>query len=177
MPTTASTLAAAVLACAFAWAAAAKLVQFKAWGAALDGYRIPRSLHPVALVGLPVAEIVVTVLLLAGPLKSGAALAVALVAVFSMAIIRARSLQGDKLPCGCFGRTEARDYRLMLIRNGVLAALAAAVLLSGTQEGVVQELSGLSIEDVLPVTLVGLGLILSLWMVRQVANAFRGRQS
>ncbi len=108
MPTTASTLAAAVLACAFAWAAAAKLVQFKAWGAALDGYRIPRSLHPVALVGLPVAEIVVTVLLLAGPLKSGAALAVALVAVFSMAIIRARSLQETSCRAGASDGPSAR---------------------------------------------------------------------
>lgn len=177
MPAHVSTLAAAALACAFGWAAAGKLARFGDWRESLNGYGAPHGVVPVALVGVPLAESAVVVLLLVGPVKSGAALAVALIALFSMAIVRARALRGDKLPCGCFGGTEARDYRLMLIRNGLFAVLAAAVLVSRADTGVVAELGSLSMSDVVPVTLVGLALITSLWMVRQVTNALRGRQS
>jgi Methylamine utilisation protein MauE len=177
--TAASTLAAIVLACAFGWAAAAKSLRFGDWRLALSAYRIPSAAQPVVLLGVPLLESVVVVLLLAGPLKSGAALAAALVAAFSMAIVRARALQGergDRLPCGCFGGAGARDYRAMLIRNGVLAGLAGMVLLSTVERGVLEELQGVSVRDMVPITLIGVAAMLSLWMVRQVANALRGRQ-
>lgn len=177
MSTAVTTLAASLLACAFGWAGVAKLAQLGDWREALEGYEIPRGLTPVALLGVPLTEMVVVALLLAGPVKAGAALAVALVALFSMAIVRARARRGDRLPCGCFGRTQARDYRLMLIRNALLAALAAVVLVSRAATGVVQELGDLSITDIVPVTLVGLGFITTLWTARQVTNALRGRQS
>lgn len=177
MATIASIVTAAVLAGAFLWGAAAKVAHFADWRLALNGYSIPSMARPLIILVVPLAETAVAVLLLIGPLKSGAALAAALLAAFSWAIVRARSLQGDRLPCGCFGRTTARDYRLMLLRNGLLGLLVAVVLLSGTQEGILRKLGGLSMQDVLPVTLIGLASMLSLWTVRQVANALRGRQS
>jgi hypothetical protein len=177
MAAPASTLAAVVLICCFGWAGVAKLVRFGNWRAALDGYGIPTTIAPTVLAGVPLAEIAVVVLLLIGPVKSGAALALALVAAFSWAILRAHGLRGDRLPCGCFGSTQERDYRVMLTRNAVLGAVAAVILLSPAETAVVEDLAGLSTGDILPVTLSGLAVLTLLWMVRQVTNALRGRQS
>lgn len=120
-----------LLAIAFFWAAVAKASRPSAWRSALLGYRLPDGIVTPALVFVPVVELVTGLLLAAGGVgsKAGAALSVALLAAFSLAVLRARRLQGDRLPCGCFGGAGTRDYRLMLVRNAFLGAVAALVLL------------------------------------------------
>jgi hypothetical protein len=123
--------AALVLAVVFAWAALAKVVRFRAWREALAGYRLPAGAERAARPSVPAAEGVTVALLVAGgdATQAGAALALALVGAFSLAVLRAQRLQGDRLPCGCFGGAGSRDYRLMLVRNGTLGAAAAIALL------------------------------------------------
>ena len=70
-------------------------------------------------------------LLLLGATRAGAALVLALVAGFSLAILRAHAALGSRLPCGCFGSTRDRDYRVLLARNAVLATAAGGLLIFG----------------------------------------------
>lgn len=157
-------VAALVLALAFGWAALAKVTRLDAWRVALAGYRLPHGVERTARVAVPVAEVAVAALLLTGGdvTKTGAALSVALLSAFSMAVLRARRLQGDRLPCGCFGGSGARDYRLMLVRNAALGAVAAAVLLV---PGVASyEVEAPAPSQLLPAALVALGLVLIVWL-------------
>jgi hypothetical protein len=77
-------------------------------------------------VGVPVAELAVVATVVVGAPALTSALALGLVASFSAAVVRARVRGGgDAVPCGCFGGSRARDYRLLLARNAALAGLAA----------------------------------------------------
>jgi hypothetical protein len=160
-------VASLLLAAAFGWAALAKILRPGAWRAALAGNRLPAPVSKIASVGVPGGEITVAVLLALGGdrARAGAAAAVALLSAFSIAVLRARRLAGDRLPCGCFGGNGARDYRLMLVRNAALGLLAAVVLLAPEVELEVPERS-----EVVPAALVALGLTLIAWLV----NALRG---
>lgn len=121
--------ACAALGAVFAWAGAVKTLQTERWRRDLRVYRLSRPLRALALFVLPPVEVGVAGLLLTGGARPGGALTVALTAVFCAAIVRARLLQsGNALPCGCFGRISARDYRVHLARNLLIGALAAAVL-------------------------------------------------
>ena len=159
-----------LLAAAFAWAAVAKSLRPAAWRAALAGYRLPLRTRQLALAGVPVAEGAVAVLLLSGgdASKAGAALSVALLAAFSIAVLRARRLQGDRLPCGCFGGAGRRDYRSMLVRNGFLGGLAAAVLVA--PDAWTFELEAPGAAQLLPAALAALGLGLVVWLVVAVGR-------
>lgn len=159
-----------LLALAFAWAAIAKVTRFAAWRGALRGYRLPKPVEASALVLVPVVEVVAAVLLVGGGdvTKAGAALSVALLAGFSLAVLRARRLGGDRLPCGCFGGAGTRDYRLMLVRNAFLGAVAAAVLLVPDVAG--YELEAPDASQAIPALLVGLGIALIGWLVVSVAR-------
>lgn len=127
---TVSGIAALVLGVAFAWAAAAKAVRYPQWREALARYEVPAAALRVATPGVPAVELAVALLLLSGSFVPGAALSVALLAAFSMVLVRARALHGDRLPCGCFGRTTERDVRAMLLRNGSLGFCAALILIA-----------------------------------------------
>lgn len=159
-----------LLALAFAWAAVAKVSRFSSWRGALAGYRLPGSLVGPALVLVPLFELVVAVLLVGGGdvTRAGAALSVALLAGFSLAVLRARRLQGDRLPCGCFGGSGSRDYRLMLVRNALLGAVAAAILLfRGIADYAVAAPES---SQVVPALLVALGVALIAWLVVSVTR-------
>jgi hypothetical protein len=110
--------------------------------------------------------------------RAGAALAVALLAAFSLVVLRGRSRQGEKLPCGCFGRSRERDYRTMLLRNALLGLLAAVVLLS-EREG--SALAGVSLPDgaeLFPALLVAIGVLVAAWTGYQLmTTARRGTRS
>jgi hypothetical protein len=159
-----------LLALAFAWAAIAKVSRFGAWRGALNGYRLPKAIEGPALVLVPVVEIIVAGLLVGGGdvTKAGAALSVALLAGFSLAVLRARRLQGDRLPCGCFGGAGSRDYRLMLLRNAFLGAVAAAILLVPDVAG--YELEPPDASQAVPALLVALGVALLAWLLVSVAR-------
>ncbi len=158
-------VAALVLAVAFGWAALAKVARLQAWRRTLAGYRLPEALERAVLGVVPLAEGTAAVLLVAGDdvTRSGAALVVALLSAFSLAVLRARRIQGDRLPCGCFGGSGRRDYRLMLARNALLGGLAAAVLLVPRVASF--ELEAPDASQVLPAALAALGLALVSWLV------------
>lgn len=157
--------AAVLLAALFAWASLAKVAKPRAWVDALSGYAFPDRVVRVLAVAVPIAEASVTGLALAGRTKIAGAAAALLLASFSLAIVRARAVAGNKLPCGCFGGRRVTDFRLMLLRNVLLGALAAVVLLSPE----VSPLSGWTAPhpgDIVPAVLVLLGAALVAWVGR-----------
>jgi hypothetical protein len=121
----------ALLALIFGWAAVAKAWRSRAWEAALDGYALPVGVRAAARAVVPVTEATVAALLAAGEVRGGAIAALALLAVFSLAVLRARRLSGDALPCGCFGGRSVRSARRILARNAVLALVAVATIAGG----------------------------------------------
>lgn len=162
-----------LLAVAFFWAAIAKASRPSAWRAALSGYPLPPRLVVPALVLVPVVEIVAGVLLSAGgdAARAGAALSVALLSAFSLAVLRARRDGGDRLPCGCFGGSGRRDYRLMLVRNAFLGGVAGAILL--VPRIATYELEPPPPSQVLPAGLAALGVVSIAWLVTSVARGVR----
>lgn len=130
MADTLARVASLLLAAAFGWAALAKIVRFRGWRRALGRYGLSRVVEASGAYGVPAAEACVAALLVLGPMRVGGALSLVLICSFSLAVMRARSLRGDRLPCGCFGRASARDYREMLLRNALLGLLAAIVLVA-----------------------------------------------
>lgn len=168
-------VAAIVLAATFAWAAAAKLFNFNEWKSSLAGFGIRSGSGVIAFV-VPVLELAAAGLLVLVDRRAGAALSLALVALFSIALVRARSLRGSRLPCGCFGRTKQRDFRILLARNTVLTILAAVVLVAGSRPWTTAAAVPRP-RDVLPAALVTAGLALLTWMVLQARAALaKGRQ-
>ena len=162
-------LPALLLAVAFAWAALSKAARPRAWKAALDGYGLARPVRRTTLFAVPAAEAAAAALLLLGgdATRAGAALSVALLSAFSLAVLRARRLRGDRLPCGCFGGSGRRDYRLMLVRNSVLAAVAAAALSTR------HELDAPGAGEAVPAILAGLGIALIAWLGVALARVSR----
>lgn len=170
MPTVMYSLAAAALALVFAWSAAAKLVRMGVWRAALEGYRLP--ITGALAVAVPVVEAAVPALVLAGASRAAAALALAALVGFSAAILRARALRGDRLPCGCFGKSDERDFRSMLARNASLGLLAGAVIAKGRDLEPLEGLGAPGADDVVPVVLVIAGLSVLVWLFRSVGDSF-----
>ena len=173
MPDVVVRIALLALAALFAWAAVVKILRFGAWRDALAGYGLGRAGEVAAAPAVPITEAVVAALLLFAPARAAAALALAVATAFSLAILRARERRGDELPCGCFGKTKARDFRLMLVRNASLGVLAGLVMLYG--EGV-SPLEGWrlpSTGELVPAILVIAGLTLALWTARQVVAPLR----
>lgn len=156
-------ISATALAIAFAWAALSKLASYDRWRGALRGYGLSGAFERVAGIGTPSLEIVAVVLVLTGPLELAGALILALLASFCLVILSARASMGDRLPCGCFGGTTERDYRLMLIRNAALAVPAGVLVLSG-ETGLIDRLGSVEGSDVLPFGLVLLAGGLIVWM-------------
>ena len=156
-------VSAVALAIAFGWAAISKLASLPRWRRSLRGYALPRVLERAALLGTPALEVVTVGIILTGPLDVAGALSLALLASFSVVVLRARATQGDRLPCGCFGGTTERDYRLMLVRNAVLGLPAGALMLSGNA-GLINRLEAFKGSDFLPLGLVLLAGGLIVWM-------------
>lgn len=178
MPSALVWTASALVVATFLWAAAAKVLSFRNWRRALAGYRLPLStpLEGVVAAAVPFVEFGAATTILFVSLKGGAALSLSLLALFCAAILRARTAAGDRLPCGCFGRDEERDYRAMLARNGLLGA-ACGVILLGSQEGdLVSGAEAPSGSEILPLVLVGAGVVVASWTVRQAMGSMRGRE-
>ena len=169
-------IAGSLLVAAFAWAAIAKLANRREWRDALEGYGLGRSTKSVAFWGVPIAEAAIVVVMLALSARAAAALTVALLASFSLALLRAKEIRGDRLPCGCFGKATDRDYRLMLVRNAGLGSLAAVVLLSGPEEGLLVEAAVPEAGELAPAVLALAGVLLAWWTVSQTMSAWRKKE-
>jgi hypothetical protein len=137
---------------------------------------LPSALERTSRIAVPVVEIVVPVLFVVGNVGAGAALVVALVGAFSLAVLRARAVEGDRLPCGCFGRSKARDYRLMLVRNAALGVAAGTLLLAGRDVPVFDGVGAPRSSDVIPLTLSAIGLVAAAWAVWAAGSALRKGQ-
>jgi uncharacterized membrane protein YphA (DoxX/SURF4 family) len=158
-----SQVAAAVLGGLFAWAGVVKLRDPDRWRKDLLVYRLGRPLRAAGWLLLPWLEVAVPIAVLVGRSRLAAALAAGLVFAFSVAIVRARILVGsNQLACGCFGGHATRDYRILLLRNVLLAGLAVFVLARPTP--------GVSIVSGLPAGLVlgAVGVIAAVWMLLQI---------
>jgi hypothetical protein len=163
---------AAAVALVFGWAAASKFVAPRRWRESLGAYRLGPLERP-ALVGVPLAEGAVVVLILAGASAYGAILALALLLGFSAAIVRARAVHGSLVPCGCFGRTRARDYRVLLGRNVGPAILAAGVLVTRASFPLLQWARLPTGDEVVPVLLAAAGVGFAVWLARIASAALR----
>jgi hypothetical protein len=163
---------AAALAAVFGWAAVSKALELRRWRDFLEAYRLGALKGP-ALVGVPVAEAAVGALILAGASAYGSVLALGLLGGFSAAIVRARSLHGNRVPCGCFGRTKARDYRIMLARNIGLVALAGVVLFTRASFPLFEWARLPGGEELVPAVLAAAGLGLAGGLARMLATALR----
>lgn len=169
-------LSAVLLAGAFAWAGLAKALDPSGWSSALARYGLDERLRRVTIVGVPVVEVATSVVTLVVSARAGAALSTALLASFSLALLRARTAVGDRLPCGCFGKASERDYRLMIARNAALAGLAGLVLVSGLREGALAGYARPGAVEALPALLVVLGIALAAWIARATFGGWRKRE-
>lgn len=121
-----------VLAAVFAIAGCAKLADQRGTRAAFTGFGLPAVLvAPLALL-VPTAELVVAVALtFAATAWAGAIAAVALLAVFSVAIA-VNLARGQRPECHCLGRLgSAAIGWSTLVRNAALAAAAGFIVWQG----------------------------------------------
>ena len=155
----------------FAWASAAKVLSWSTWRAALRGYGLAGAGERALAFVVPVAEACVALLVAFGRWSVGGAASLALIAAFSLAVLRARVVGGDDVPCGCFGRAGARDYRVLLGRNLLIGALAASLLLMSGRAAAPRLTGG----DLVPAVLTAGGLALAAWLLWATGTGLRGR--
>ncbi|MDQ3985350.1 MAG: hypothetical protein M3280_02495 [Actinomycetota bacterium] len=176
MPDALAWSAAVLLALSFGWAALAKVVRFSSWRTALPAYGLSSSEKGAAAI-VPVLEGLVVVVLLAISVKAGGSYALALLAIFSLAILRARARTGDRLPCGCFGSKRERDYRALLVRNALLGCLSAICIALGSREGLIAGAAAPEASDVFPLALTLTGLLVTAWAIKQARESMRRRET
>lgn len=172
-----SQVACIALGAVFAWSALAKLMRFREWSTLVPRYQMPAAIEVAARPAVPLVEAMVAALLFVGASRAGAALAMLLLGAFSLAVLRARRLQGDRLPCGCFGKIDERDYRFILVRNVLLALIAGTILLGGVDVAPFAGLGAPEASEIVPAFLVALGVALAVWMIRSLSTSARGGRS
>lgn len=122
-----------VLGSAFLYAGLIKLPDPAASLRAVRAYRLlPESLVPAFGYGLPVLELLIGIVLLAGlHVRLGALLALGLLAVFTAAIISAWA-RGLQIDCGCFSTggevsSGETNYGTEVLRDVALLLMAAVL--------------------------------------------------
>jgi hypothetical protein len=175
MPHVAVPLASVVLAATFAWAGTMKVARADRWHKDLVAYGLARPIRGAGFLLLPWVELAIAVAMVAGRARAAAGVAVGLMALFCLAVLRARRLSGsDKIGCGCFGGSGLHDYRVLLLRNVALGALAAFVLASGKD----RELGAASRSGTPTLLWWLLGAVAgvgSVWIVVQLGKRVRGQ--
>jgi uncharacterized membrane protein YphA (DoxX/SURF4 family) len=174
MPLTILRPAALMLAVVFAWAGVAKVLRWKTWRSGLHRYHMGRG-ESVVAIAVPCLELAVVSGLIAGRSLAASALTLALLAGFCVALLRARSAEGDRLPCNCFGGNSALDYKTMLLRNGILGIPAALILIGGKDFLLLDGLRGPTTGEAIPIALGAVGVVFVIWMVRVVVTLSGGR--
>jgi hypothetical protein len=166
-------LAAAVLAFAFGAAGMGKLVRGRAWRRALGSYGLPAPVERSAALSVPVLELCLAALAFLGLTSTAGLASLAVLGVFSAAIVVARIRGGRRFACGCFGSGLERDYRFLISRN---AALALAGLVAWTQGQDAPVVGGLGVPDagdLVPAILAGVGLVIAGWVSMGAVTALR----
>ena len=137
---------------------------------------------------LPVAELVVAIALLIAPsARWGATAALLLLLTFAGGVARAMS-RGEAPDCHCFGQIHSEPAgRSTLIRNGILAATAAFVLVAGPGPSLTAGLASLHGAEIAVVVVSALAAVLAvavaqLWterrrLKRELAAAIAARSA
>jgi hypothetical protein len=168
-------VAAALLALAFGAAAAVKLLRPRVWRRALASYRLPAALERSGATLVPLAELSIVALAFLGRSSTAGLVSLVVLGVFSAAIVAGRLRIGTRLDCGCFGAAKERDYRLLLLRNGALAVVAAFAWRDGVDAPIGGSLGVPAGGELLPAGLVVAGIGLAIWLgVRTAVLARRG---
>jgi hypothetical protein len=168
-------VAAVVLAIAFGWAAVTKVVHARRWRRSLQSYRFDGGFERAVAVGVPLVELGIGVLPFLGLPSTAGVLSLGVLGAFSVGIVAARIRNGPRLDCGCFGAARARDYRLLLARNGALAIVALVAWRRGTDTWIGTGVVAPSGGELVPAALVALGLVLAtLVVVATVRTVRRG---
>jgi hypothetical protein len=136
----------------------------------LGDFGLPRGLAAVGTVVLSLAELTVAVLL-ARPTTArlGAVAAVAVLAVFSIAIGRVL-LRGERPDCACFGRLHSAPVGpATLVRNVSFAAVAALVAAVGPGRGLGAALGAINVTPLGIVAFVlSVAAVLQAWFAWQL---------
>jgi hypothetical protein len=167
---TAGIVPAVVLAGTFGLAAATKLIGPGRWRSVVNSHGLPGPVATVAAAVVPVAEAAVTALVVAGAVHAGATLAVVLLVAFSVALVRLRRRSGDRVPCGCFGRTRSRGVRFLLARNAALILVAIA---AGRGPDRLDPVLMPQTPELVPAMLAGVGLVVMIALLRRTAALLR----
>ena len=168
-------VAAGVVGAVFAWSAGGKLLRPTDWRRARSALGLRGPLDRVAAIGAPVAEAAVLGLVVAGLHRTAGNAGLALLLVFSLAVLRARRRGGDLVPCGCFGTVKARDYRVLLLRNAVLAVVAAVAATWGIDTPRLGSPGIPTGPDVLPLAFAVVGLSVADWTVTRSVRSLGRR--
>jgi hypothetical protein len=169
-------LAAAALGAAFSWSVGAKIARPASWRRVLGAHGLPRWVQRASSIGVPVAEVATVGLVVMGMHRTAGFVALVILAAFSAAILRARRRFGDLVTCGCFGTSAARDYRILLLRNALLAGGAAIAAFSGVDAPRVSVPGLPSAGDALPAALAVTGIAVAAWMLASSLRSFRVRR-
>ena len=127
----------------FLYAAYWKLRSPRAFVVLTVDFRVlPRAASRLLGWWLPYVEAAVGVALVIGFLVRPASIVgFALLASFSLAVI-INLLRGRRLKCGCFGASSSEIGPFTVVRNGVLIAVAGALLITGHDVASVDSLLG-----------------------------------
>ena len=153
-----ASLATAVLAIAFGWAATSKVIDLRGWRGTLDEHGLPHGVESAATFAVPTAEALVPILVASGWTRAAGVWALVLLVVFTAEAVRAWRRFGPQVPCGCFGGREAVKPGALLVRNAALAALAIVVALRPAPKPVVSWPGWPTSGEFLPMVLVIAGL-------------------
>ena len=170
-------MAAAVLGAAFAWSAGAKLARPASWRRVLAAYGLPRWMERTSLIGVPVAEAAIVGLVVLGLHRTVGVAALVMLAAFSASILRARRRFGDAVACGCFGTSEPRDYRILLLRNAVLTGVASIAAVGGADAPRLTLPALPTAADALPAALVVTGLAVTAWLLTSSIRSLRAKRA
>jgi uncharacterized membrane protein YphA (DoxX/SURF4 family) len=115
----------------FLYTGAIKLVDPTAFAVEIHNYQLFPALAPLMAASLPAVELAVGAAILAGPrawLRAGALACTALMVVFTVAVGSAVA-RGVNISCGCFGAGSGPVTSVTVLRDVVLLAASAALLL------------------------------------------------
>ncbi|MGI8486046.1 MAG: MauE/DoxX family redox-associated membrane protein [Thermomicrobiales bacterium] len=125
-------LARIVLAGVFILACVTKLADRRGSAQAMQEFGVPVAFAPLFGTLLPIAELVVAVALIPTSTARGGALGALILLLLFVAGIGVNLARGKQPDCHCFGQLHSEPVGWpTLTRNGVLAALAAFVLVAG----------------------------------------------
>lgn len=134
----------------FAWAGLAKIGNLAGFAAQIHNFRIlPLAAENLAAIALPWIEIVVAVTLLLGVRsRDGARTALALLVLFTLAVLLAVT-RGLDIECGCFGTADATKVGWLKVGEDLVLVAIATIAVIGPAPVVdrVRDVRGLETGD------------------------------